>query len=48
MICDECLQDKPDTMPRAGVKLGDKKTPKLCTECCSTKPGREWMRSAAR
>jgi hypothetical protein len=44
MICDECGQDKPDVMLRADVKLGTNNMPKLCTECCSTKPGREWMR----
>lgn len=44
MVCDECGEDKPDVMAR-DAKLGDNNMPKLCTACCSTKPGREWMKA---
>ena len=50
MRCDDCGRDTPDTLRRAIdyaslVKKG-KETgtiPALCTACCSTYPGRQWM-----
>lgn len=47
MTCDKCEKDKPDVMARTEIpsKEGWSANPKLCTECCSTFPGREWMKA---
>jgi hypothetical protein len=51
MKCAKCGHDKPDVMLRS-LKDKDLKNadgqwidpPALCTACCATYPGRQWMR----
>jgi len=59
MVCDKCGEERDDAIARTEIhdKTLVRTTPDgtsfpvtnpvLCTRCCASSPGREWMRASA-